>query len=233
LYGLDYLGDASAFSPTKYRVQEIDDVSTDPTGAMLEPAPTPHPGKTVDFATTTSQYHVMGGGPLPAISSNQYLEPNPLSMAPNPGITVYPWEGQCNPPYENQFAYANLSAVGGNASSTAANSVVTELAGIASDPLETQVGGISWDLTVSINTTSNTATINGWNTCYPAHQIRVNSILIFDYQPQPGQNTTSYLAACLVLSDAGALNPTLVPGAKFVSNCTVKLDGSQPPCTSK
>ena len=225
LYGLDYLGDTSAFSATKYRLQETAIVSTSPSGFAFDQQPTPKAGKTVNFATTTAQYQLMGGGPLPQITLSQFKEPNPFSLAPNPGSSVYQWEGLCNPPYENQFGYADLSNVGGTSSSTTANAAVTEFKGLASDPLEPQIGGIAWDITVSINTSNNTATINGYNTCYPAHQIRFGSVLIYD--SQPAQNTTLYLSGCLVGSGMfGSSNP----GTKHVNGCQVLLDGSQAPC---
>jgi hypothetical protein len=141
ILALDYLGDASLFSATGYRIQETDAVSTNSYLGTVEAPPTPAAGKTVNFATL--------GAPPPAITLGQFLEPNPLSTTANPGTRfnpTYPWEYQCNSPLENAFGYAGLTQVGGTSSSSSANSVVTEFSGLAQDPLEPQVGGINWDL---------------------------------------------------------------------------------------
>jgi hypothetical protein len=215
--GLDYLGDGSSFSATGYRILEtayasINLLSSAPQGPVV-----PLTGKTVNFATPF--YTLIGGGPLATISGGQWLEPTPKSMTAVPG--TFSWEHGCNAPLENEFGFATTTGIGGATTTYTASTITTEFTGLKNDPLEPQVpgAGINWDLKIAIDSSSNTATVTGWNTCYPAQQIRVNGVLIYDSQPLT--STTAYLGACL----------THVNAVRNVNNCTnIPLNTSRP-CT--
>jgi hypothetical protein len=88
--------------------------------------------------------------------------------------------------YDVTFPYSNQGQV--------------HFAGSSSNPLESQLARISWDMRTSITTSltsSSTALVHYNHTCYPAHQIKVNGTVVYLYTPP--RNDTTYLFNCLVL----------------------------------
>jgi hypothetical protein len=87
--------------------------------------------------------------------------------------------------------------------------------GSASNPLESSLATIQWDMRTVLDTTnpqSPTAYVNYNHTCYPAHQIKVNGSIIYSYQPS--YNDPNYLYQCLTLhvgTVIGQTNPVGVP----------------------
>ena len=78
--------------------------------------------------------------------------------------------------------------------------------GAASNPLETDLATITWDMRTVIDTTnpqSPTAYVNYNHTCYPAHQIKVNGQVIYLYTPPA--NDFLYITGCRLLH----LNPVI------------------------
>jgi hypothetical protein len=75
------------------------------------------------------------------------------------------------------------------------------LYGSGSNPLESDMGAIKWNLVVSLDTTDPAqpkAWISGGTaTCYPEHVVTVNGIQVFD-QP-PSSNLPPYIVYCLAL----------------------------------
>ena len=70
--------------------------------------------------------------------------------------------------------------------------------GAASNPLETQVASITWDMRTVVDTTNPsapTAYVNYNHTCYPAHQIKVNGTVVYSYTPS--ENDLAYITGCL------------------------------------
>lgn len=67
-------------------------------------------------------------------------------------------------------------------------------------PTETVSGSIDWDMRTVIDTSNLdniTAKVNYNHTCYPAHAILLNNLLVYQYTP--GRNDGSYLFNCLAL----------------------------------
>lgn len=81
-----------------------------------------------------------------------------------------------------------------------AHQAQTEFSGAASNPLETSLAKITWDMKTVITTSSASATgyVNYDNTCYPAHQIKVNGQVIYSYIAP--HNDTNYIYQCLTYS---------------------------------
>jgi len=74
--------------------------------------------------------------------------------------------------------------------------------GSSSNPLENQTATITWDMRTVLDTAnpqSPTAYVNYNHTCYPAHQIKVNGVVIHSYIPP--DNSPSCLFTCLVSHD--------------------------------
>lgn len=72
--------------------------------------------------------------------------------------------------------------------------------GTSANPLETQIGGIRWDIRVVVNTQttgSATAYVNYNHSCFPAHRVVVNDAQVYSYIP-PRQDIV-YVANCLLL----------------------------------
>src|SRR5207245_7831631 len=67
--------------------------------------------------------------------------------------------------------------------------------GSASDPLEPPLGAITWDMQTVIDAAHQTASVTFYHTCYPAHQIKVNGTVVYNYPPP--FNSTAYLVGCL------------------------------------
>jgi hypothetical protein len=62
------------------------------------------------------------------------------------------------------------------------------------------------------NSQAPTAFVNYSHTCYPAHQVKVNGIVIYSYQPL--RNDPDYLFECLTLHNGtvtGHTSPVTVP----------------------
>ncbi len=73
-----------------------------------------------------------------------------------------------------------------------------ELDGAVTNPLESQVAPITWDMRTLIDTTNPaapTALLNYNHTCYPSHQITVNGKQIYLYTPS--RNDLTYITYCL------------------------------------
>jgi hypothetical protein len=87
------------------------------------------------------------------------------------------------------------------------------LYGSGQDPLEPKIGGIKWNMTISIdesNPNSPRVSVSGTHTCYPEHLIKVNGVTVYDVPPL--FNNTVYLLGCLLgpqIIDAS--NPISVP----------------------
>jgi len=87
--------------------------------------------------------------------------------------------------------------------------------GAASNPLETSLASIQWDVRTVLDTTnpqSPAAYVNYNHTCYPAHQVKVNGTVVYSYFPP--RDDVTYLTQCLLLHInpvKGQTNPTSVP----------------------
>lgn len=87
--------------------------------------------------------------------------------------------------------------------------------GSASNPLESSLATITWDMRTVIDTTnpqSPTAYVSYNHTCYPSHQIKVNGQVVYLYTPP--QNDFNYLTNCLLFHNnkvTGQTNPVSVP----------------------
>jgi len=181
------MGDASSFS-THYRIKQYADLITSTTGPATE----------------------TGVVPVPSVSYNfQYPSVRPKITAAdfNPGQLL-----RCN--HEQNTASASMANEHGSTSSSAANQASVNFNGSATDPLFINpVAPIRYNLTVAINTLTNTATITGSHTCFPSHEIVIGTQVV--YKKDPIHVDFATLSACLIL---GSLTSTQV-------NCTVKLDG--------
>lgn len=72
--------------------------------------------------------------------------------------------------------------------------------GTGSNPLESPVARIAWDMRTLIdisNLDNIRAKVNYNHTCFPAHAILVNNFVIYNYVPE--RSDALYLANCLVL----------------------------------
>jgi hypothetical protein len=72
--------------------------------------------------------------------------------------------------------------------------------GTGSNPLETWLARIAWDMRTLIDITNLdniTAKVNYNHTCFPAHAIMVNDFLVYNYSPP--RSDSVYLINCLVL----------------------------------
>ena len=89
--------------------------------------------------------------------------------------------------------------------------------GSASNPLESQLGAIQWDMRTLIDTSNPsapTALVNYNHTCYPSHQIKVNGKVVYLYTPP--SNSLTYITGCLVFNGNNKIvgqqsTPTQVP----------------------
>jgi hypothetical protein len=116
--------------------------------------------------------------------------------------------------HEQNTASASIAAEGGTTSSSGAYQAAVTFSGSASDPLFINpVAPIRYNLTVAINTQTNTATITGTHTCFPSHELVIGTQVV--YNKNPAAVNFGVLSGCLILS---TLTSTKV-------NCTVKLDG--------
>jgi hypothetical protein len=79
-------------------------------------------------------------------------------------------------------------------------SLSTTFSGQASDPnilLSSVLGPIQWSFTVTISSDGSTASITGNHTCFPAHEVYVNGIALWQYGPNYGTGTSGKNAAPL------------------------------------
>ena len=98
----------------------------------------------------------------------------------------------------NQRGQADKNGMQGHSVSyLTANSVSVNLYGSARDPLEPSSGldGIKWNMYVNIDDVSQSAFVSYTHTCYPAHIVKVNGVVVYSYLPP--RNDRLYLLACL------------------------------------
>ncbi len=87
--------------------------------------------------------------------------------------------------------------------------------GSVSNPLESQLATIQWDMRTVIDATNPQAPkayVNYTHTCYPAHQIKVNGAIVYSYFPV--REDPNYIFNCLSLHTGtvtGQTQPTPVP----------------------
>ncbi len=187
------MGDASNFS-THYRIKEYADLSISTTGPGLQVPVVPVPSRSYNFE-------------WPSVYGNiKATDLNPPRLL----ICVL----------EQNTGIPSLANEAGTTSSTAANQASVTFCCSASDPLfsldplgVTPVQPIRYNLTVSVNAATNTATITGSHTCFPSHEIVIGTQVV--YQKTPAILSFAYLSYCLVTS----------PLPDIHVNCTVKLDG--------
>ena len=70
--------------------------------------------------------------------------------------------------------------------------------GSATNPLDFQIGSIAWDMRTVVDDTSPsspTAYVNYNHTCYPAHIVKVNDLVVYSYTPS--RNDPAYIVGCL------------------------------------
>lgn len=102
----------------------------------------------------------------------------------------------------------HLSGIGattdmqGNGVSYPTNAKVQlNLYGSTSNPLESAAAKIRWNMTVVVddsNPTQPMAQVFYTHSCYPAHIVKVNGMMVYEYQPT--RNDTAYLRYCLLNS---------------------------------
>ena len=118
--------------------------------------------------------------------------------------------------HEQSTGSARMTNLVGTTSSNAPNQASVTLCCAASDPLfANPVEPIQFNLTVSINSKTNEATITGSHTCFPSHEIVIGNQVV--YNKQPSAVNFGILSKCL-LGGAMGLPQTQV-------NCIVPLDG--------
>jgi hypothetical protein len=89
------------------------------------------------------------------------------------------------------------------------------LSGHGSNPLETPQAQIKWGLTISLDTTDPTNpkawVSGGTTTCYPAHIVKVNGVVVYSWIPS--RNDIPYIGGCLIAngSPVSPSLPTVVP----------------------
>jgi hypothetical protein len=101
----------------------------------------------------------------------------------------------------NANGHANTSAMLGHSVTFVSSTSSVNLYGFGANPLENSFGGtvgISWNMTVNIDSSKNTAFVNYTHTCYPAHIVKVNGTVVYSYD-RPS-NDTPYITGCLGLS---------------------------------
>ena len=88
--------------------------------------------------------------------------------------------------------------------------------GTGSNPFESSLARISWDMRTVINTsdlTNVTAYVNYNHTCYPAHGIKVNNYTLYRWEPP--RNDADWITGCLVFQQGKIIgqqqSPTHVP----------------------
>jgi hypothetical protein len=84
------------------------------------------------------------------------------------------------------------------ASYSPAHQETVHMSGSASNPLEPPFGSISWNHSILVDTSNANdpkATVAYSHTCYPAHEIWVNGMVVYSYQPP--SNSTVYIVGCL------------------------------------
>jgi hypothetical protein len=102
----------------------------------------------------------------------------------------------------NQTGQASYSGFTYGTSSGGTNLGALEFIGSASNPLETTLAAISWDMITTINysnPSAPTASVTYNHTCYPAHQVKVGSSNTVVYSFTPPSNSLVYIAACLTI----------------------------------
>lgn len=185
---IEVLGDTSPFS-TQYRIKEYVTLSTSSSGPASEPSVTKVPSISYNFQIPSTQGNITGDD----------FNPNTLL--------------QCI--HEQNVGSSDLRFVGGTTSSTAANQASLTFSGSGTDPLFAHpVAPIQFNLTVSINAKTKTATITGSHTCFPSHEIGIGNQVV--YNKNPAFVNFGYLSFCLV---------TAPFGSETTVNCTVQLDG--------
>jgi hypothetical protein len=103
----------------------------------------------------------------------------------------YLWNWTAQAPYSN-FSYTPLNE--------GTNLGALQLSGSASNPLETTLAAISWNMITTINVSNPsqpTASVQYNHTCYPAHQVKVGPDNTVVYSYTPPYNNLAYIAACL------------------------------------
>jgi hypothetical protein len=136
------------------------------------------------FSQATGQTRNYGFG-SPAVGST-------LSSADEDGVALdcFLWNnaGQAVPNFSNNDTYP------------AAHKANVELTGSSSNPLAPLPAPIAWDMTTSIDGTSQqspTASVTYTHTCYPAHQVKVNGQVVYLYIPP--RNDVNFITNCLLL----------------------------------
>lgn len=92
------------------------------------------------------------------------------------------------------------------------NQAVVTLSGNSSNPLEPQIGSIDWNATITLDTTDPshpTAQVSITHTCYPAHIVKVNGVIVVDDKPR--FNNLAWVSTCL-LDPTGLSNTTTSTG---------------------
>ncbi len=115
----------------------------------------------------------------------------------------------------NKSGQASFDAFSYNTSYPFPHQAQVQYSGSASNPLESSLSSITWDVRTVIDTTNPaapTAYVNFNHTCYPAHQVKINGQVVYLYTP--AENDLIYIFDCLVLHDnkvTGQTEPTQVP----------------------
>ena len=120
------------------------------------------------------------------------------------------------------YGCANNSSMNGlNISYPTSTQAQVNFYGSVSNPLEPPLGTIRWNVTVQIDDSSPlqpTATVNYTTSCYPAHNVKVNGLTVFDSQalasPIPTGNSLKNVFACLtntLLQVQGSVGPIALP----------------------
>ena len=184
---IEVLGYESSLS-TRYRINEYANITTSSSGPMSEP-----PTSTVKSVS----YNFQIPSTLGNISSSDL---NPEALL------------QC---YHEQYTdSADMADLVGTTGSNAANQASVELCCAASDPLfANPVEPIQFDITVTINSKTNEATITGSHTCFPSHQIKIGNQVVYNKNPTFVSFFT--LTTCLLG----------YPRIQTKVSCTVPLDG--------
>jgi hypothetical protein len=187
------LGDASSFS-THYRIKEYANLAISSTGPATELPVLKVPSVSYNFEFPSSPIAGLGAD----ISSGDFNIPAMFF--------------QCY--HEQNTGSSSLTNINGTTSSTAANQASVTFSGSGTDPLFADpVAPIQFNLTVSINTATNQATITGSHTCFPSHEIVIGTQVV--YQKNPVFVSWAVLSACLLT----------YPVVETQVNCTVPLDG--------
>jgi hypothetical protein len=95
----------------------------------------------------------------------------------------------------NAKGHADTSAMLGHSVTFVSSTSSVNLYGFGANPLEQFEPpglGVSWNMTVNIDSSKKTAFVNYTHTCYPAHIVKVNGTVVYSYIPGP--DNTFYIA---------------------------------------